>query len=784
MAVRFSRMRYFRYAVVGTLFLTAGWSAMAQSFAVSGYVEDAESGERIPGANLHLVRERAGTSSNQFGFFSLSVGPRPFKLSVTHVAYFPQVVEWSVQADTSLVFLLQPRVMTLDAIVVTGEGESRARQIQMSQHSLPVEQVESLPVLLGETDVLKTLQLLPGIQSGREGFSGIYVRGGRADQNLILLDGLPLYNPNHVLGLFSVFNPSAMKQVELIKGGFPARYGGRLSSVVSLTMKEGNLKHFGGEGKLGLITSRLMFEGPIVRERASFIVSGRRTFLDQILRWFQPKGRRYAVHFQDLNFKANYIISGRDRIYLSGYMGKDAFAFRQRKTASNPTRTEMDMELGWQNQLASIRWNHLFGERLFANVTAGVIGYRIASEFATRYSGPAEQPETYRLIWRSSVLDYMARLDMEYAAGLRHYMRFGMEFAARNFTPSAVRTRYSGHGDADLNVRQHQAGGIASQELALYVEDDVQLPFGARANLGLRLSGAGSQGRVARALEPRASVNIPLSADLAAKVSYAFMQQYMHLMAGTGSELSREVWIPFMRAISPQRSSQVAVGLVRSFLGYGVDVSLESYYKRMNGQLEYKANARPYQASTLGWPSLVERGRGTSYGAELFVERQRRRLSGWLSYTWARTTRRFTRLNAGVPFPDGYDRRHDVSVVGQYRLTDHTMLAASWVYGSGYPIWLPSGRYQDRLRPTENDFLDYGPINSARVPAAHHLDVSAHFTRQIDWGERTFILGLYNAYNRRNPLYVYPEVDASGVIRWKQLSLLQLIPAVSYQLRF
>ena len=227
----------------------------------------------FPAQTCISSRERAGTSTNQFGFFSLIVGPRPFKLSVTHVAYFPQVVEWSVQADTSLVFLLQPRVTTLDAIVVTGEGESRARQIQMSQHSLPVEQVESLPVLLGETDVLKTLQLLPGIQSGREGFSGIYVRGGRADQNLILLDGLPLYNPNHALGLFSVFNPSAMKQVELIKGGFPARYGGRLSSVVSLTMKEGNLKHFGGEGKLGLITSRLMFEGPLVRERASFIVS-------------------------------------------------------------------------------------------------------------------------------------------------------------------------------------------------------------------------------------------------------------------------------------------------------------------------------------------------------------------------------------------------------------------------------------------------------------------------------------------------------------------------------
>ncbi len=783
MAVRVSRMRYFRYAVVGTLVFGAGWSAMAQSFAVSGYVEDAVSGERIPGAHLHLVHEKTGVTSNQFGFFSLSVGLRPFKLSVTHVAYFPQVVEWSVYADTSLVFLLHPRVLSLDAVVVTGEDGSRVHQIQMSQHSLPVEQVESLPVLLGETDVLKTLQLLPGVQSGREGFSGIYVRGGRADQNLILLDGLPLYNPNHVLGLFSVFNPSAMKQVELIKGGFPARYGGRLSSVVSLTMKEGNLKHFGGEGKLGLITSRLMFEGPIVRERASFIVSGRRTFLDQILRWFQPKGRRYAVHFQDLNFKANYIISGRDRLYLSGYMGKDSFAHRLRKTARDPTRTEMDLELGWQNRLASIRWNHLFGERLFANVTAGVISYRIASEVATRDSGPAEQPETYRQIWRSSVLDYMARLDMEYATGLRHYMRFGMEFAARNFTPSAVQTRYSGHGDADLNLRQRRAGGIASQELALYAEDELQLPFGARANLGLRLSGAGSQGRVARAMEPRASVIIPLSADLAAKVSYAFMQQYMHLMAGTGSELSREVWIPFMRAISPQRSSQVAVGLVRSFPGYGVDVSLEGYYKRMNGQLEYKANARPYQASTLGWPSLVERGRGTSYGAEFFVERQRRRLSGWLSYTWARTTRRFRRLNAGAPFPDGYDRRHDVSVVGQYRLTEHTMLASSWVYGSGYPIWLPSGRYQDRLRPSEGDIFDYGPINSARVPAAHRLDVSAHFTRQIDWGERTFILGLYNAYNRRNPMYVFPH-DASGVIRWKRLSLLQLIPAVSYQLRF
>ena len=332
--------------------------AAAQSFSVSGYVEDAASGERIPRVNLYLIDQRAGTSTNDFGYFNLNVPGTvsrhtDIKVSVTHVAYVSQLLEWSVQSDTTLVLLLQPRIAALDSVIVTPELAAMQAGTQMSRHTLSAAQIEAMPAILGEADVIKALQFLPGVQPGKEGFSGIHVRGGRADQNLILLDGLPLYNPTHVLGLFSVFNPSALKQVEMLKGGFPARYGGRLSSIIRLTMKEGNLKHFGGEGKLGFLTSRLMLEGPIVRDRASWIISARRTFLDQATRWFQPKENRYGVYFYDLNFKANYIISRKDRIYLSGYMGQDTYSHRTRPKRKTLLGDETHMRVNWRNRLAA-----------------------------------------------------------------------------------------------------------------------------------------------------------------------------------------------------------------------------------------------------------------------------------------------------------------------------------------------------------------------------------------------------------------------------------------------
>lgn len=761
------------------LLLAKPGSILAQSFSVRGYVEDLSSGERISQVNLYLIDEKTGTSTNEFGYFNLNVPSGTTKVSVSHIVYAPQVLEWSVQSDTTLVIQLEPRVALLDSVIVIADGTTLRESIQMSRNYLNAAQIESMPAILGEADVVKALQLLPGVQPTREGFSSFHVRGGRRDQNLVLLDGLALHNPSHVLGLFSVFNPSALKHIELLKGGFPARYGGRLSSVVRITMKEGNVKQFGGEGKLGLLTSRLMLEGPIVRDRASWIISARRSFLDQIARWFQPENEQTNFYFYDLNFKGNFAISKRDQIYLSGYLGSDAYTFRTLPTLENSNTGDTDYRVDWRNQLISLRWNRLVNDRMFLSVMAGIVGYDLESRFISRETAP---PESYHTTWKSSILDYTARVDAEYNLSSRHYLRFGAEATSRLFTPSSAQEIFHGGGNSGPTVKSHPSSRFNAGEYAVYVEDEMNIPGKVEINLGLRLSGGQSEGYKVTALEPRASASIPLTARVAMKASYAFMQQYMHFLTGAGTSLSRETWIPFMPGLDPQKGSQIAVGLTRQIPRKSIRITLEGYYKHVGNQIEYRSDVLPYQANVLGWPTVIERGKGMAYGMELLVRRQQRRLRGWGSYTWSQSRRQYAGLNDGRPFPDGYDRTHDFSLVGQYQLTEHTLLSASWVYSSGYPIWLPAGRYYDPIH--DEEWFEYGAINRTRVPPTHRLDLTAQFTNQIKWGRRTFSIGLFNVYNRRNPMYVYPDISLSGTIQWKRRTLLQLVPDFSYGIRF
>ena len=587
------------------------------------------------------------------------------------------------------------------------------------------------------------------------------------------------------MGLFSVFNASAVKQVELIKGGFPARYGGRLSSVASFTMKEGNLKQFAGEGTLGLMTSSFVFEGPIIRDRASFLISGRRTFLDLLTRRFQTRGQVIGGYFYDLNFKANYLVSTRDRLYVSGYMGQDVFSFedhRGRDSTQASVNDDLDLAIAWRNRLASIRWNRLLSDRLFANLIVGITGYRIRTWTKSTAYESQEAPEEYEQTWQSSVLDYTARLELEYTASKRHYLRIGAEYISHQLTPSSQRVRLKGNELSDTLIVRSTL--IPADEFSVYVEDELRWDNGTRANVGLRLSSHLGGTGLGRLAEPRLSVNVPIGVHSAVKLSWTYMKQFVHRLSAAGSTLPNDIWIPVMKGIAPQRSTQVAAGLIRRLTRYNLDISLEGYYKQMRGQMEYKAQNYAHQGTTLGWPNILDFGRGTSYGAEFLIERKQRRLNGWSSYTWARTNRVFEGIDAGNPFPDTFDRRHDVSFVAHYQVTPRSGIGITWVYGSGYPIWVPVGRFQDRSRRIENEYFDYGSINSSRVPAMHRLDLSGRFSKQTRWGFRTFTVGLYNVYNRKNPWYIYPRTGINGNIEWTQLSLLQLIPAFSYELKF
>ena len=774
--------------LLGVLWSTQFSVVVAQSVTVSGYVEDMASGERILGASVSIPALQIGTTTNQYGFYSLTISSGSPLLLVSHVGYESLLNQLQIDQDTTLIITLIPRIVELEDVEVFAEGESDLGVVQMSRHEISIEEIETLPVIFGEIDIQKTLQLLPGVQSGLEGTSGLYVRGGRADQNLILLDGLPLYNPNHLFGFFSVFNSAAMKRVELIKGAFPARYGGRLSSVINYTMKEGNLKRFSGEGAIGLISSRIMLEGPIVRDRASFLVAGRRTYIDQLLRPFQiGRNTRYGGSFYDLNIKANYVLSQRDRIYLSGYLGRDGFSYK--KSIPVPDADDkLEYDLGWRNRLVSLRWNRLIGDRMFANTLIGLTQYRFASSTYSLDTADSESIE-YDQLWYSEVSDWTAKIEFEYVPNSQHYIRFGAEGILHRFTPGSTQTRLDESGSPPVNLLQTPTGVLNSQEVALYAEDEMHLQRVLRVTAGIRFSSYFASGTQFNSLEPRLGVNVRITKSTAVKASFAQSKQYVHLLTGGGAAFPTDLWIPSMDRVPPQSGYQIAAGVLKSFQGGRYQVSVEGYYKRMRGHIEYKLGADKYQAAFLAWPDLIESGKGFSRGAELFLQKKSGRLTGWAGYTWAKTTRQFEFLNGGHSYSDGYDRRHDISVVMQYKLTNRMQLSAVWVYGSGYPVSVPTGRY---VIGSLFEFgypyhvVESGPINSARAPEYHRLDMSINFRKKKSWAERTITLGLYNVYNRQNPMFVYTTVEEvdGALISFKKLSLLQLIPAISWQYSF
>ena len=766
----------------------------AQTVTIRGYVEDDTSGERIIGASIYAPKLNIGATTNQYGFYTLTSEPDSlFFFAVSHVGYESISNRIILTKDTTLSFTLVPRIMRLEDLHVVAARESELDNIQMSRHEIPIEEIETLPVILGEKDIQKTLQLLPGVQSGVEGSSGLYIRGGRADQNMILLDGLQIYNPNHLFGFFSVFNSSAMKQVELIKGGFPARYGGRLSAVVNYTMKEGNLKQFEGEGALGIVSSRLLYQGPIVKDRASFLIAGRETFSDELMRLYSV-GRREknSAGFYDLNFKTNYILSQRNRIYLSAYAGEDKFSYVRRPFGGSD-EIDHSYTLSWRNRLASLRWNLLIGNRLFANATLGITHYRFASD--TQFIDiENNQAFNFSQMWHSGIDDWTARIDFEYFPHTNHYIQFGVEAIVHRFEPGTTQTLLDESNKPPVNLLQSPSGVLNSEMIAVYAEDEIQIHPSLQVSAALRLSQYFTHGKRFQSFEPRLAANVRITDNTAAKASYARSKQYVHLLTGGGSVFPTDLWIPSINGIPPQSGYQIAVGLVQNFRDGRYQLSTEGYYKRMQGLIEYSFGSARYQSAFLNWPDLIESGSGISQGLEIFFRKTTGLLTGWAGYTWSSSTRQFDLLNDGRSFPDGFDRRHDISIVMQYQFSDAIHFSAVWVYGSGYPVWVHQGRYIVQPRPEAGfgysySALEPGPVNSARAPIYHRLDLSVHFNKQKSWAERTITIGIYNAYNRQNPMFVYPEYNflssvQNSTIQYEQLSLLQLIPAISWQYRF
>ncbi len=797
--------------VMGLLGLQAV-QGQQQRFTISGFVTDSEDGENLIGANLYVYRVQAGTVTNNYGFYSVTLPADSVFLRVSYLGYQTRTFAIDLRDDLELdIELMAAEVRMGEVEVVAERVEEAIESTQMSVIDLPMEQVQRLPALLGEVDIIKAIQLLPGVQSGSEGSSGLYVRGGGPDQNLILLDGAPVYNVSHVFGFLSVFNAEALQNVRLIKGGFPARYGGRLSSVVDISMKEGNLKTYTAEGAIGLVSSKLTVQGPILKDKMSFIVSGRRTYIDVLARPFvrrrAPEGGDFVSFFYDLNAKLNYIASKRSRLYLSFYAGKDAFgsssesAFR---TGGVQRRERFKAGFDWGNVTGTLRWNYLFSNKLFSNTT--FVLSRYAFDVLTRITQIEETTppleEFEEIIYASGIKDWSAKIDFDYRPHPSHYIRFGVGAVRHAFNPGVGTLRLKvaqlGPDTVKLTPKTFPFSGL---EYALYAEDDVRLTRRLKTNLGLHLSGMRVNGVTYTSLQPRLALRYLLRPEWAVKASFGTMQQYLHLLTNSGINLPTDLWLAATDRVRPQQSWQAALGVIHTFGGGVYEASLEGYYKSMRHVLAYRPGAN-FIAPNEDWQDKVETGDAWAYGAEVFVQKKRGRTTGWIGYTLAWSKRRFEALNDGKTFPYRYDRRHDVAFVLIHKLSDRLDLGATWVYGTGQAVTLATARFLDGRflddRVFSERFLeggirlpelnDYGARNSYRMAAYHRLDLvlNWHFEKAFfsEAGESTLALGFYNTYNRKNPFFIFAARDANGERLFKQATLFPILPAISYRFRF
>jgi hypothetical protein len=765
----------------------------AQNVTISGYVEDSETGEKLIGASIYDTKTMKGTTTNVYGFYSITLPTDSIHLRVSFVGFQTMEYQLAPKKDLTMNVTMNSSVELEEFEVVASEVEKIQEKSQMSTIDISMEKVKALPVFLGEKDVLKTIQLLPGVQSGSEGTSGLYVRGGGPDQNLMLLDGVPIYNASHLFGFFSVFNPDAINSVQLIKGGFPARYGGRLSSVLDIRMKEGNMKKFKGEGSVGLVASKLTLEGPIKKDTTSFIISARRTYIDLLARPFiaaNTEGEVGGYYFYDLNAKINHKFSDKSRLYISNYMGDDRFYFRyNEKYTSNGVSYEDEENswLRWGNHIAAVRWNYQLSNKLFSNTTFTYSKYRFTVGFREKNTRDNETDE-YSFEYKSSIQDWAGKVDFDFLPNPNHYIKFGIGNIYHTFTPGVNQFIINENSSDDLDTT-FGSNKFYSHEFSTYIEDDIRWNERLKTNVGLHFSGFNVKNQTYFSIQPRFTGRYLLNESSSIKASYAHMAQYMHLLSNTSIGLPTDLWVPVTDTIKPQFSHQVAIGYAHMFKDK-YEISVEAYYKTMKNLIEYKDGASFFGSNT-DWQQKVETGKGWSYGAEVLIERKVGKTTGWIGYTLSWTDRQFANINFGEKFPYRYDRRHDIGAALIHKFNDRVDIGVVWVYGTGNAVTLGLERY-----PTINSFENpndnvYNTIehiesrNNYRMPAYHRMDIGVNLHKKTKWGERTWNFSFYNAYNRQNPFYLFFDTEwQTNERKLMQLSLFPILPSFTYSFKF
>jgi len=779
------------------VFVALSSFAWGQKHTLSGHVREVGSGESLIGATVYDAKSQTGTLTNEYGFFSLSLPEGPCEIVVSYVGYAGKKVSLDLTQNMKVQYELDPE-MELDAVEITAEETEKIHEInRMSSHTISMDKVKSLPVLLGERDIMKTIQLLPGVQSGSEGSSGLYVRGGGPDQNLILMDGVPIYNANHLFGFVSVFNGDAINYAEIIKGGFPARYGGRLSSVLDIRMKEGNLEKFKGEASIGLISGKFTLEGPIVKDKTSFIVSGRRTWADllsipvqRIINKANDNDVITRYHFYDFNAKVNHKIDDNNRLFLSGYLGDDVFSYNEQTNYSQGAQSEKPVYkdgLKWGNKMGALRWNRIFSPKLFSNTTLTYTNYRFGLNSYYNSDKNEKDPqliEEYDFSSTSSIKDWGGKIDFDFFPSNKHSIRFGTGYTYHTYTPTVFQEKIV----EGVNESSNQIGSpiVYAHEAQAYIEDDMKIGNRLAINPGVHLSAFMVKDNLYHSLQPRFSARYLLSDNSSFKASYAKMTQFVHLLTTPGIGLPSDLWVPSTDKIKPEHSQSFALGYARS-LSNGFQFSTEAYYKTMEGLLEYKEGA-DFFGSSVGWEDNVEVGRGWSYGGEVLLEKKTGKTTGWIGYTLSWTERQFDNLNFGEKFPYRYDRRHDLGIAVTHKFNDRVDVGGVYVYGTGNAVTLGLQQYAPLNGGQyygQNSIEHIESRNNYRMPSYHRLDLAINLHKEIKWGERTWSLGLYNSYNRQNPFILLQREDPfTGQRKLKQLSLIPALPYATYSIKF
>ncbi len=775
---------------------------------VSGYVKDASNGEALIGATVYLNEISGGTVTNVYGFYSVTVPPGTYTIDYRFIGFATITKTLDLKENTRLDIELGIDEQRLDEVVITAEKiDENVKSIEMSVAELDIKSIEKIPAFAGEVDIIKSIQLLPGVSTVGEGASGFNVRGGSVGQNLVLLDEAPVYQSSHLFGFFSVFNPDAVKDVKLYKGGIPSRYGGRLSSILDIRMKEGNKKEFDWTGGIGTVFSRLAVEGPLKKDKASFILAGRRSYADILARPFTDVFDNGAgLYFYDLTAKTNLDINDRNRIFLSGYFGRDVFKFDEQQG------------FDWGNRTTTFRWNHLFSDRLFSNYTLFYSNYNYGFSFG--------ENDMDKFEWKSKIITYNFKPEFTYFINTKNEITFGGEALLYRFKPAnAIVVSDGDRTNISLDERK-------SIESSIYIGNDQEINKNLSVQYGLRYSnfnyiggnvfsyndtipgeekplvGVEKKGdwetiQSYGNLEPRASFRYQLNASASIKGSYNRMNQYIHLISNTTASTPIDVWQPSTNNIKPQQGNQVALGYFKNIRGNAYETSAEVYYKWNTNQVDYIDGAELFINEFL--ESQLLSGKGRAYGLEVYLKKNSGRLTGWLSYTLGKSELKIDGINFDVNdienregnwYPTRFDQRHNLKLTAFYEINNRLTLSGNFSYISGTPTTFPTDRIN--IQGYVVPYVSGSERNNFRIPDYHRLDIGLTINNVIFGenhnrkGEDSLVISVYNAYGRKNPFSIYfsqgtdrPELDAPINTSATQLAIIgSVIPAISYNFKF